>query len=77
MIFVHFYLILFFDDRVRYKEIIAKHDNPADAELELLTSFMDGLEKIQAQIGAIIGEMDQVYLEKKAARDNSGKDEAA
>lgn len=62
---------------MKYDDLLKKHDNAEDAELEFLTRFMDRLERIQGDIGDLVGEMDQMFMEKKEAYERKKKDKAA
>ena len=62
---------------MKYDDLLKKHENTEEAELEFLTRCMDRLERIQSEVGEIVGEIEQMFMEKKAACERKKKDKAA
>lgn len=58
---------------MKYAQAIEEQKTPEVVELETLTRFMDRLERIQNEIGDIVREADQLFMEKKTAYETKKK----
>lgn len=62
---------------MKYADILQKHHNREEAEFEFLTHIMDRLERIERDLSDVVGDLDQAFMEKKAAYQKQKPDKAA